>query len=57
MLCQAVSVSSRPIFGKLINRAKELVDLGVKKRLKKKGYKDKKTFDFYIFYVVSLQRL
>ena len=48
---------SRPIFGKLINRAKELVDLGVKKRLKKKGYKDKKTFDFYIFYVVSLQRL
>ena len=50
-------MSSRPIFGKLINWAKELFDFGVKKRLKKKGIKDKKTFDFYIFFVVSLQRL
>ena len=24
---------------------------------RKKGIKDKKTFDFYIFFVVSLQRL
>ena len=46
-------MSSRPIFGKLINRAKKLVEL----EAKKKEYKDKKTFDFYILYVVSLQRL
>ena len=33
---------------------------GVEKKTRgqrKKGIKDKKTFDFYIFYVVSLQRL